>query len=40
LALRKEAQRGTVCWASQAQHQPTMVFLRHPLTLPYLNKKQ
>ncbi len=24
LVLRNEAQRDTVCWASQAQHQPTI----------------
>ena len=31
LALRNEAQRDAVCWASQAQRQPTKGLLRHPL---------
>ncbi len=30
LVLRNEAQHDTVCWASQAQHQPTPELLRQP----------
>ena len=30
LALRNEAQHGTACWASQAQHQPTIYSFATP----------
>jgi hypothetical protein len=33
LVLRNEAQSNSACWASQAQHQPTKEFLRHPLLI-------